>query len=115
MSNNQQLMNILKNCHENNSLRKANTNLYILVGFSLIAFIYIVPKIISVMKENRVKENLYKTALSKSNYLERLTESQSTELAQTKNVLRQLEKQLAQYRNNTISQSSKTSGTPSEG
>jgi len=50
MSNNQQLMNILKNCGENNSLRHANTNLFIVVGITLIAVIYITPKVISVMK-----------------------------------------------------------------
>ena len=114
MTSNQQLMNILKNCAANSSLKKTNTNLYIAIGCTLIAVIYLTPKLISVMKESKEKENLYKSTLSRLNYLERLTLSQSTELAQTKNVLRGLEKQLVQCESNRIGQSSKKSGTPIE-
>ena len=56
MSSNLQLMNILKNCAANNTLRKTNTNLYIAIGCTLIAVIYLTPKLISVMKESKEKE-----------------------------------------------------------
>ena len=115
MSNNQQLMNILKNCGENNSLRNANTNLYIVVGITLIAVIYITPMVISVMKENRETKNLNKITLSRSNYFERLSESRGTELYRIANAFSEMEKQLIQCQNNMIGQSGKNSGIPSEG
>lgn len=108
-------MNILKNCGENNSLRHANTNLYIVVGITLIAVIYITPKVISVMKENRETMNLYKSTLSKSNHFERLSESRGTELYRIVNAFSEMEKQLIQCQNNMIGHSDKNSGAPNEG
>jgi len=113
MSSNQQLMNILKNCAENKSLKKTNTNLYIAIGCTLIAVIYLTPKLITVMKESREKEKLYRGALSSLNYFEQLAESQAVELARNKSILGEVEKKLIQCQNNRNGQSAKNSGTTS--
>lgn len=115
MSNNQELMSILKNCGENDSLRRTNTNLYLVAGVTIIAVIYLTPKVISVVKENRETKNLYKSTLSRSNYFEMLAESRGVELARIAKVVSDLEKQLIQCHNNTIGQSGKSSGISDEG